>query len=472
MITVSIDWSSGEEIYSPIALRRGNTQTLPYLLEAPDITRALTLEYSLENSTITCIFSNHHGHFTEKLLTEDPLGKKIRVYDGGTIIFSGLICDYPTDDDVNRFIVKGDIFSMLEAPINLEISKERFPDMPEDNQGWGNILYGTAAFPVMLKATRVGNNKYHASWTELSDITECICGGESILSEITWYHENGSTFISYTSEEAIIKFSGLGPVDSENNLIENPASMLNQLIADFSAGFALEGVAESQPIFQERNYDGNLLYIDDDSTWKDLLNMFSANFNCRVFPTRDGNLKIKVIRWGMEAPLLTVRPQLLKDFKLRREITTIKKSWVRKYNYNPDEKKYLRTDFDISGGNSHAVGEFQHRWMVKSISSRDVALREAFFLKKPILIYTVSIPKESANLLDLGDTIMIKHRKNVFKNEYRQVQILRENRRQSSGFVMIEGFDMTEINRGTFILREAGHPEVAVLGANEGPTLL
>ena len=472
-IEVTINWDSGPESYTTISKHYSNYQTDPRLIEISEINRAQGLDYSLENPTVKFVLSNHDRIISEKIKTDDPKGKEITIKDNGDIIFSGVICDTPDSDNPDRCISKGDIFSKLESNINLEISKDRFPNVPEGNKGWGNIIYGTAAAaPGMMKATRIDTNKYHASYTALSQILDVVKkDGTSILSSITWNVENGYTYINYNSTDDFIYFSGKGPEQS-GTLIENPASMLQHLTENFANGkFQVEGVEAAEPVFTERNYTGNVLFIDDNMTWIQLFKLFSQNFNCRVFPTRTGNIKIKVIRWGMETPKMTIHPSLLKGFKFRRETKQIRKKWMRQYNYDVSQKKYLRTEFDIDGGNSEKLGEFPHKFLVPDICSRDVSLRESFFKKKPIIVYTFSIPKEYANQLDLGDTVLIKSRKNLFENEYRQVEILRESRNPGSGFVTFEGYDMTEIHKRTFILQEPGHPEVAILGETDGPTL-
>ena len=88
-------------------------------------------------------------------------------------------------------------------------------------------------------------------------------------------------------------------------------------------------------------------------------------------------------------------------------------------------------------------------------------------------MYSFRVPKKEANQLELADTVLVKSRKNIFTSEYRQVQLLREKRKPGSGFVEFEGFDITAINKFTFILQEQAHPEVAVLQdqGQDGPTL-
>ena len=474
MSEITVNWDSGPITYSETTKHYDTYQTKPLLMEISEIKRGCNLDYTLENPTLKCVLSNHEGHFTEKQKTEDPIGKEITVKDGAQTIFTGRICDTPNSENPQRFIIKGDMFSKLETPINLEISRDRFPNVSDENQGWGNILYGTAsATPGMMKATLIDTNTYHASFTPLSEFLDvCKKDGTSILSEITWGwdSEKEHTYINYTSDDNFIRFSAKGPTD-QNNLIENPAYILQQLASDFSS-IEIDGVEEAATIFEERQYDGNILFIDDSLTWIELMKLFAQNFNCRVFPTRDGKIKIKVIRWGMEIPKLKIHPSFIKGFQFRRDIKAIRKKWMRQYNYDISEKKYLMTDFDIEGGNSEKLGEFRHKFQVKNISSRDVALRTAFFQKKPIIIYVFSIPKQYANNIDLGDTILFKHRHNYFfKDEYRQVEILRESRKPGSGFVTFEGYDMSEINKRTFILQEPEHPEVAVLGETDGPTL-
>jgi len=476
MTEITINWNSGPITYSYSTKHYPTYQTKPLLMEISEIKRGYNLDYTFENPTLKCELSNHQGHFTTITKNEDPIGKEISVKDG-TTIFKGYICDTPDTDNPNRYSIKADMFSKLETPINLEISKERFPAVPDGNQGWGNILYGTASVnPGMMKATLTDTNQYHASFTNLSEFLDIINkDGASILSETTqaWDSEKKHTYINYASQDAYIRFSAKGPLKlNQSNLIENPAEMLQQLVFDFSTNFELQGVEEAAPIFDERQYQGNTIFIDDGMTWIEFFKLYAQNFNCRVFPTKDGKIKIKVIRWGMEIPKMTIHPSFIKGFKFRRDRSAIRKKWMRQYYYDPYERKYNMTEWDIDGGNSEKIGEFKHKFHNLNLTSRDVALRESFFKKRPILVYVFSIPRQYANQIDIGDTILFSHRNNIFfKNESRQVEILRETRKPGSGFVIFEGYDMTEINKRTFILREPGHPEVAVLGEGEGPTL-
>jgi len=469
MIEVTIYWTTKTETYTITARHYPTYQTLPYLLEIGEISRAVNLDGAIENSTVEIVLSNHDGHFNDLL---DELNRKIVITDEDIVIFTGYICDFP-ESEYGYFKIKGDIFSFLEAPINLEINKTRFPSVPPENEGWGNILYGTAnVAPGMLNARRINTNKYLASYTPLSSIIAVQKNGVDVTSLTTWEvdPETGYTYINHNSTENILTFSALGPTTG-GTLIENPALMLQDLVENFSTSITLEGITESSSIFSERGYTGNITYIDDNMTWISLFKLFSMNFNCKVIFTRAGQVKIKVIRWGMETPVKTIPPNVVKDF-VYTLVRSMKNRWTRKFQYIPVVKEYKMTPVDIPGNTAvNSVGEFEQKYVAAEATSTDVALREAFFLKKKIIEYTFSLPRKEANSLEIGDTIYIRHRKNLF-SEYRQVQILRESRKPGTGFIQFTGYDMTEINKRTFILQAADHPEVAVLGNEENSPVL
>lgn len=472
MIELIISWDSGPETYTIHPKQYPAYQTLPKLKEISEIERALNLDFSFENSILKFSLYNQDGYFTQKCQQEDPMGKKIEVKDSGVTVFTGRVCSFPTESP-DDFSMKADIFSLLKAPVSKEITTETFPDVPAQNEGWGNIVIGNANIvPGMLKARRVAANRYHASWGECSDVFDFLNSkSESIQpTGIGYDSEKGYTYIDYTSNDDLIRFSALGPEDT-GGLIENPAYMLSHLASEYSQ-LETEGIEEAAAVFEERNCGGNVIWIDDNMDWKRLLQTLSKNFNCRAFLTRSGKVKVKVLRWGMETPNLKIHPSEIKGFCPGVESSQIKGKWQRKYQFNPGENDYIRTPVDIQGNISvEEVGEFPQRFVVENDTSRDGALREAFFLKSKIYLYSFSIPRQRANQLDLGDTVQVKHRKSFFKSEYRQVQILRERRVPGSGFVQFEGFDMSEINKKTFILQAAGHPEVAILGENDGPSL-
>lgn len=472
MNELTISWDSGPETYTIHPLQYPTYQTIPKLKGISEIERALNLDFSFENSVLKFSLYNQDGYFTQKCQQEDPMGKDVVLKDSGETVFTGRICSFPTETP-DSFSMKADIFSLLKSPVSKEITSETFPEVPAQNEGWGNIVIGNANIvPGMLKARRAAANRYHASWGNCSDLFDFQNknGGSIQPTGFGYDSEKGYSYINYTSSDDWIRFSALGPEDT-GALIENPAYMLSELASEYSQ-LETEGIEEAAAVFEERNYNGNVIWIDDNMDWKRLLQTFSKNFNCRAFLTRSGKLKVKVLRWGMETPVLKIHPSEIKAFRPGVESSQIKGKWQRKYQYNPVEKEYIRTPVDIEGNtNVDEVGEFLQKFLVKGDTSRDGSLREAFFLKNKIYIYTFSIPVQRANQLDLGDTVQVKHRKSFFKNEYRQVQLLRERRVPGSGFVEFNAFDMSEINKKTFILQAAGHPEVAVLGENDSPSL-
>jgi hypothetical protein len=475
MTTVELYWPEGVEIYSQYAIHCETYQTLPLLISVSEIERPLNFDFSLENSTVTILLNNYSLYFKEKN-PDQIIGKKVIIKEGNITIFLGYICEFPEIGN-NILTLKADIFSRLDVPINKEITRDKFPNMPQENEGYSNILYGIANIvPGMMKAIPVSQNKYLASLTTLSEIIDVVNeAGESIFNQCTFENDgDGYTYINYTGTDNIIRFSAKGPI-ANGRLIENPAMMFSQIYSTFGSGvgFELADVTPAKLLFDERQYDGNILFIDDNTTWRELIDRFSKNFNCRIFITRGGKLKIKVLRWGMETPVLKIHPGIIKEFAFSRDISQIKKKWQRDFQFIPAEGNYKMTPVDIPGTvlDINQVGEFQQIYLNIDSVSWDVSLREAFIRKNPIIVYKFKIPKTEANKLELADTVLLRHRKNIFP-EYRQIQILREIRQSGSGFVELEGYDLSEINRRTFILQDEGHPEAAVLNEeNNSPTL-
>lgn len=470
MIEVVIYWDSGTLTYSNISNQYSTYQTLPYLKEISDISRALLLDYSIENSTVEIMFDNSTGHFTSKTVNDDGLGCQLEVKDNGDTIFTGWICDFPDISSFYVFSIKADIFSALDCPVGKKIKNY----MP-----YGNILYGTANLdPAIMTAYYYSVGKYHAAFNPLSVLLSAqkpdgtsVFSNCSVEIDPTTQH----TYILYSSPEpeTHLTFSALGP-ESEGSLIENPAEMFFNLVSNFSEfQTETENIQEAANIFNERNYSGNVFLIDDHSTWIRFMKVFSKNFNCRVFISRTGKIRLKVIRWGMETPVLTIHPTLVKDFSPHISRDRMIGKLVSQYQYINPQKKYLQ-NLEFEGHPKiNRVEEIQQQMIITETTSSDVTAREVFFQKQKIYMYSFSIPGKDANQIELGDTVLLKSQKNYFKDEYRQVQILRERRTPGTGFVQFTGYDMTAINKRTFILQDEDHPEVAVLQEteNESPIL-
>ena len=214
MIEVKINWQSGVEYYSQHAGQYPTYQTKPYLVSISEITRALSLDFTIENSSVTIKLSNHDHYFTNKIKNESKtVGIEVEVKDGD-IIFTGKTAESPKPEG-NYYIIKADIFSMLDLPINTGITKTEYENVPPENEGkYTPILYGTAnVSPGMMTAYLVDANKYLATRTPLSEILDVVDkNGTSILSSITWNVDPVTkyTYINYTGTDKYVKFSGLG----------------------------------------------------------------------------------------------------------------------------------------------------------------------------------------------------------------------------------------------------------------------
>jgi len=477
MIEVTIQWDSGTEIYSHISIQYETYQTLPYLISISDISRAVLLDYSIENPTVEIILDNSTKHFSDRVLSELGLGSKIEVRDNGEITFTGWVYDFPDTGKKNIFKIKGDLFSKLDSPISIPISQDNFPGVDPDNEGFNaNIIYGTANTKAeMFKAIKVPGGKYLASYTELSVLSYVHTpDGTDITSQISLDVDvNGYTYIVYDSTETYLLFSCLGP-ESGGDLIDNPAYMFSNLVSTFS-NFETIDIEDAATVFTEREYQGDMIYIDDDITWLSFFSLFSQSFNCRIIITKEAKIKIKLIRWGMETPVLKIHPSLIYNFTYSLSREYIRGLFIRRYKYIPVDKEYTRNPADISGNiNFSTVGELNLKFTNNDITAFDVASREGFFRSRKIIINEFSIPRIEANIFELGDTALVKSRNNIF-DEYRQVQIIRENRTPGTGFVRFQSYDMTDYNSGIFIVCESeSDNEIAILTDSEedSPILL
>ena len=443
--------------YSQLSLPFTNHQSEPLLTKKPVLTRSLLFNYGIENSTLTFELIDTGLEIQE----ETVLGTKVtyNTYNGDCL-YTGYICEFPKTSGKNIITLKADIFYLLESPINKVIKKEEFPQASENLGKCSNIIIGNES-AGLYEARQVEPGKYLAAWNELSAVTIVETpDGTDILPQITREIDpvKGYTYILYASEERTIYFNGLGPVN-EGTLIENPAAMLNYLLTHFSE-LQIENLAEAQAIYDDRNYDGNFLYISEDIDYVDVFKSFSQSFNSRVIYTKEGLIRIKLIRWIGENPVCSIDESQAANFHKYKETKYLQSAWHRNYQIDPITKKYGKTPMDLETGKKYKLqtGEFPQKFLVEDMDSLDVGTRDAYMMGKPLYIYSFKIPGDYFQQLELGDTMEISHRDSYFPHQNRMIQVLRIGTVDNSGLYFVEGYDIHEIQGTPFIVREANHP--------------
>lgn len=473
---IKISWPTGNQKYAKYGYYFTDHQALPLLLSIPDITRVLITGDKCENSVATIELSDYTAHFTSKLEHEMDkycVGIKVKIFENGDNIFTGVIAEMPEIKN-RRCTIIIDLFYMLENPINKQINRDEFQQVPEENEGkWGNILYGNGSAQTgkMFTAYRIADNKYLAAWNTLSTITGAYNQDENITTQITMTIEpqKGYTYILYTSTALEITFSANGPTES-SILIENPARMLDALTSQFT-GIFLTGIENTATRMDAiGNYTGNLLYIDDDITLKEILTQFCANFETSIAYKRDGNLEMQLLNWGSIETTAAPHPTLYKEFETWKDSTNTVKKIQRKYAYIPAETKYNREPQDITAQtnyNNHQI-ELPQRFLQNNQTSWYVSGRYIYIHQEREQIVTFQVPKETGNDPEIGDIILVSHKKTDYTEKI--VQLQRESRNDKP-FIKFEGIDITNLTGQEFALYEEGDPRNQYWTETSGPVI-
>lgn len=479
---IEIDWPSGARKYSKYGYYFSDHQAIPLLLSITNISRVLIYSDKCENSTASIELSDHTGHFTDKLEHAQDrycVGKPVKIHENAVNIFTGIISEMPGIKN-RRCAIKIDLFSLLENAINKPITRDEFLQVPTENEGkWGNIIYGNGSTITgkMFTAYRIASNKYLAAWNTLSAITGAYKQDVDIFSQITMSIDaaKGYTYILYTSSELEITFSGSGPTQS-GVLIENPARMLEALMEKYAPTITLSGIEEAAAAYEEiGSFNGNRLAVTDDIKPREFLSQYAADFDTHIIYTRQGNLELKVMKWGAIETTAAPHPTLYKNFETWKEAGNLFKRLQRKYAYIPAQNKYYREPQDITASTAYneKLQELTQKNLVNNLTSWYTAGRYAYINQEREQIVTFELPKEfvSQENLELGDVLSVSHKKTGY-NEI-TVQLRREVR--SDGIdepcITYEGVDITHLTGEEFALYNEGDPRNQNWTETDGPLI-
>jgi hypothetical protein len=467
---VKVSWPTGVECYSMFSMPVDGGQSLPRLAAVPSLSRALS-QGSMENSTVTVSLNNHDDYFTEKLNTEDMyiISKRLEIYELGVQIFSGAVCSYP-ERDTNRLTIKADVFQKLKDNANRAITKDEFPNCPENNEGkYGNIILGTADIDAgMFTAYRIDDGKYLAAYHPLSELLAATDKDGNIISgncTLSIDQTTGNSIINHSTNDDYICFSALGPLDEADTLIDNPAHMLDYAL-QLSSDFEIENLSEVAAVYESRGYAGNFLFVKDNTTFAELLDRFGESFNCKPVFSRTGKINLNLIRWANETPAISITGVHIKDFTYRRDTSFLYKYYTRKFQPIPAKDEFKLTPVTVSGTNYNSQStELLQYFIRQAATSWDVAMREIYLLKHPLFIYEFSIHRNLAINLDLGSIIGIEHNDCPQKGK-RLVQI---RRIKNDSFYKLEALDLSVMQKSTFILKTAGSSDVTRIYSSGDP---
>jgi hypothetical protein len=456
---VEIEWDSGSEKYSIFSIQFPDHQSKPFLYSVPELTRAISFDHSIENSTLTIELSDHNLYFSQK--EEEVLfGKKVMLYNDGYTLFTGWVAEPPKTS--NRiFKIKADIYTLLKTPINKAITKDVFSVPSEFDGTYGNIIIGNST-EGWFTAKRVDTNTYLAAWNPLSEITKAKTkdGVDIDLNDINLLVQNNQSFIEYTSTDSFLYFAAKGPIEG-SQLIENPIKMFKYILQNHTA-LEIEDLTEIEELYENRNYPFNHLFITDDSTIGEFFGQFSESFGAKPVISMAGKVGLKPIKWGEQTYKASIRPTQIIDFQKWKEYKYMRKAWNRYYAFDPSQQKYSYSPQDLVATQawSNEIGKFRHKFLLQDPSSKDVGLREKYLREAPLLFQGFKVPLSiiQENSVDNGDIVRFSHRESFFPDEERLMQVLRIRNEKKSSFFYIEGFDISTTQEKTLWVYEEGNP--------------
>ncbi len=479
MYKVIISLDSGDRVFTQM----GNGQEKNRLISVSEISRALTTDKTFENSTADVTFTNVNNYFDKLLLSTDGflLGKTLKIYNDGELIFTGKISDFPSCSP-EEFKIKADVMKIgLDQPINRVIKKvPLFPAVPDENEGkYSNIVAGVinsdgSEKKGALTAYRVYSNLFMAAWHPLKEITAVY---DKSGNPVAFTKENADNrcYIDvqqagFTDNELYFDCEGMFSGDS---LITNPADILKEVnsivgrINDRALNFNEEDLQKAKDIYNGRGYTGINVAITDSKSWMDFLKDFAMNFDCLTYQKVDGSIGVKVLQWGGEVPRDTINSVYVdrESFEQWMDVSGIVNEYRRNYVYSYGDKKYLKTPQDVEAGTNwgEAVADIDMMYHTDDASCLDVVVRRLFFQKKPLVWYRFRIHKSKGDEYELADVIRTKFWNSYYDDQWRLVQIYRKSYSHDTDMITFEGLDITGVNKGSFILYADDDPNIVRL---------
>ena len=259
-------------------------------------------------------------------------------------------------------------------------------------------------------------------------------------------------FINHTSSDLEIYFNAEG-FECAAAFSENPATILAELNVLFGA-FTIDGIAAAEAVYDDRGYAGISIVIGDkwkpDVTWGEFLQTFAKNWDAMIFMQADGHLKIKVLDWGAETPVVSIQEVFIQEYRCWQDMEKIVDEYKRMYWYHFRLNYFHRLPQDIVAATDWlAVSDFiDLRYHSDDATSADVAAGILFFTKTPAIYFKIRVLGSLAKAVELGDAINIRYDQGSYAGEYRMAQIYRKEKVAGSDVYNLIGIDITEINLG------------------------
>lgn len=274
---------------------------------------------------------------------------------------------------------------------------------------------------------------------------------------------NGYAYITYTSSDDEIYFNAKG-FECDMAFSENPATLLEELNSRFGS-FTINGVADAEAVYDDREYTGIAIVLADDTTWAEFISKFAKDWDAMIFAQANGNLKIKVLQWGEETPVASIPEVFIHDYNNWMDIENIVNEYKRMYWYHFRKYFFHRLPQDVSDTTEWEAEEdfIDLRFHSDDGTSKDVAAGILFFTKEPAIYYRIKVESSQAKTLELGDVINIRYDRGYHPGDFRMMQIFKKEKVAGSENYFLEGIDVTDINYGLIYLWDDADPEVYLL---------
>lgn len=439
--------------------------------------RVINMNYTPENHTATVRMKNVDRYWYDILKSSDKAltGQKMKILYDETCIGTLIICDFTPGD---TFEIQADSFSELENTISPKLTKDVFEQIPEENEGkHGNICGGTLSDQNwldagMCTAYRIDSNIYHAAWNDLHDITQVFDENRQSLNFTFEYSASLECTIINCTEAANaleIFFNCTGFKDEFQNLITNPARILEQIALDFG-GPTLTGINDAANIFQEKQYLDNAILITNEN-WKSFFRMLGINYDTHFFPTPTGEWKIKAHDYSDPQPAICLKTGDVENYNSNFNPKTVINEAVRRffYHYRENKFKYQPPETISTAWQSSEI-ELDLKYHTGNLPSYDITTELLFLRKQPDEDISLDMLIENLTF-DLGDCIEVIA-DDGFRKEEKRTYLVSKINDAGSGKVKIGAIDIFTLNTGRIILLEESDPEVAILTDETHPDCL
>lgn len=480
MFIVDIHWpSSGHERYSYVGQTvsgfTGNVQGR--LLSVSELTRTMREDKEMENCTATIELADTDGYFSTKLENADQYikGRTLTIYDDTTVLFTGYISEFP-ESQIGTFSITATLFDQLDSEINKKITVTDFPNVDSENAGqYSNYIFGFVSDAGIqnpigeLIAYRVDTRKYLAAWHELYSITNVYSSISETEFDSSDYSitTDGSnyTYIEFSSDvadsEIQVTFNAYGYPQS-STYMTNPLTCLDSLNTLVGSPITFDGLTAAETEATTRNYVASFA-ITDGTTWKSFFAQFARNFDLNIWQQVDGHIGLKMLDWGDETSSLTINSTHILDFSNKKDITQICSRVRRMFHWHIRKMYFAKLPVDVTsttGWDGEDVN-LDLRLTSDDETSLDVAGRYRTIYQDPLTWITVSVDKEKAKSIELGDIVTVVYPKGYRPNSDLLTQVFQKT--YADSFIRLKLLYIGAIVDGTFRLWEHSDPKVVLI---------